>query len=204
MGLNPGKKIRLFQSPILEATSHVHPAIPAILYVPLILFLYTRASFKGVTFMEIAEISLLALLTWTFFEYLLHRFLFHFPPENAWQRRLHYMFHGIHHDDPNDATRLVMPPIFSIFLALLFFPLFSWLMGPLFGPVFFAGFTIGYLAYDYIHFFVHHSGSKNKALLYLKRQHLYHHVHDHENYGVSSPLWDFVFGTERGRRNLHA
>ena len=59
-------------------------------------------------------------LFWTLCEYWGHRTVFHFEPDHGLGKRLHWMIHGVHHDHPNDPRRLVLPPAFSIPLALLF------------------------------------------------------------------------------------
>ena len=61
---------------------------------------------------------------------------------------------------------------------------------------FFVGFIAGYLFYDMTHYAVHHFNIRNKLWLALKKHHIRHH---YENpglgFGVSSPLWDEVIGT---------
>ena len=50
--------------------------------------------------------------------------------------------------------------------------------------------------YDYIHFATHHFKMSSPAARFLKRYHLQHHFQHHDaKYGVSSPLWDYVFRT---------
>ena len=59
-----------------------------------------------------------------------------------------------------------------------------------------AFFILGYLVYDYIHYATHHFPMRHPALHFLKRFHLQHHYGaEGLRYGVSSPLWDRVFGT---------
>ncbi len=67
----------------------------------------------------------------------------------------------------------------------------------------FAGFLIGYLIYDYMHYYLHHAVPKTKLGKSLREQHMRHHFQDHRfGYGVSSPLWDAVFRTlPRTRRS---
>lgn len=104
--------------------------------------------------------------------------------------------HGIHHEYPQDATRLVMPPAVSIPLAVLFCGIFSLLLPLQYAGPFFAGFLIGEVAYDEIHYAMHHAPMRGKIALWLKHHHVRHHYLDPEHgYGVSSPLWDYVFGT---------
>jgi len=59
-----------------------------------------------------------------------------------------------------------------------------------------AFFIIGYLVYDYIHYATHHFAMQTPFLHFVKVYHLQHHYGATGlRYGVSSPLWDRVFGT---------
>jgi len=114
---------------------------------------------------------------------------------------MHFIIHGVHHDHPNDKMRLVMPPGASIPLALLFAGVFWLVFGLPTGYPLFAGFLVGYLTYDYMHYYLHHFVPRSDVGKRLREQHMRHHFQDHRyGYGVSSPLWDAVFGTlPRGR-----
>ena len=58
------------------------------------------------------------------------------------------------------------------------------------------GFIIGYLAYDMVHYYVHHATPTTRVGRYLRQVHMLHHFRDPEGYfGVSAPYWDVVFGT---------
>jgi len=60
------------------------------------------------------------------------------------------------------------------------------------------GFILGYVAYDCTHYSLHHFSTKNEAVRSLQRGHMEHHdtIYPQEaNFGVTSPLWDYVFGT---------
>jgi sterol desaturase/sphingolipid hydroxylase (fatty acid hydroxylase superfamily) len=60
----------------------------------------------------------------------------------------------------------------------------------------FAGTATGYIAYDSVHWWLHHGHTRSRAGRWLKRYHLlHHHQHNAARFGVSTPLWDFVFGT---------
>ena len=74
---------------------------------------------------------LLGMLLWTLTEYLIHRYIFHYEPKTRVGKRLHYIIHGVHHDYPNDARRLVMPPSISVPLAFLFYGMFLLIFGRL-------------------------------------------------------------------------
>jgi sterol desaturase/sphingolipid hydroxylase (fatty acid hydroxylase superfamily) len=135
-------------------------------------------------------------LLWTLAEYLIHRFIFHMGGGAPWQERMKFVAHGVHHDYPNDSRRLVMPPAVSIPLAIVSYSLFYFVWGPGYVFPFYAGFVFGYLVYDMLHFAFHHIPMTGRIPKYLRAYHLRHHFKDDGTaYGVSSPLWDYVFGT---------
>jgi sterol desaturase/sphingolipid hydroxylase (fatty acid hydroxylase superfamily) len=135
------------------------------------------------------------LFIWTFAEYSLHRWVFHYHPTSELGKKLHFLMHGVHHDYPQDHTRLVMPPPVSIPLAAAFGFLFSWLFGAHWEAIF-AGFLVGYVIYDTTHYATHHWKMQSGLGRFLREYHLRHHFRDDDlGYGVSSPLWDYVFGT---------
>jgi sterol desaturase/sphingolipid hydroxylase (fatty acid hydroxylase superfamily) len=192
---NSTTSVRIFKNDVLEALSKVHFTVPLIIYVPVVIYLSYQA------FTIDASILLFALnlgggiIIWTITEYLLHRFVFHFQPTSAWGRRLHFIFHGVHHDYPRDAKRLVMPPSASIPIAVglyCFCLLFFYNKAHLYA--FFSGFLIGYLTYDMMHYAMHHHSFKNTLMKKIKEHHMLHHYGDAtKGYGVSTVLWDIVF-----------
>jgi sterol desaturase/sphingolipid hydroxylase (fatty acid hydroxylase superfamily) len=99
--------------------------------------------------------------------------------------------------------RLVMPPALSIPLGLAFFGLFALVFGTPAAYPLFAGLLVGYLTYDYTHYYLHHHTPKTRLGKQLREQHMRHHFQDHRyGFGVSSPMWDVVFRTlPRRRRN---
>ncbi|MFZ9595447.1 MAG: sterol desaturase family protein [Bdellovibrionia bacterium] len=193
----PYKSIRVFKSPVLEWFTHVHPLTPLIIWVPVISFLLWRCfETHQLSPYRVGIIGVTGFLFWTLVEYVLHRFLFHWEGQTALARRFHFILHGLHHDDPTDPTRLVMPPGASIPLGLLFYSLIQFSLGSAVGDAFFAFFIMGYLAYDYIHFSVHHFTPRTRIGKYLKQSHMIHHfISPETRLGVSSPIWDYVFGT---------
>lgn len=196
--------IRLFKSDFLEFFTHIHPAVVVLLYGPVVVFFMVRAIIDRPTGAAIAPIwigYLGGILVWTLAEYLLHRFLFHYEPTRPWLKWVWYLIHGVHHEQPQCKTRLVMPPILSIPLAISFYALFALVVGGLVGaprwtgPLF-SGFLTGYLIYDMTHYATHHLSMKWGFLKFLKRYHLLHHYKTPDDrFGISSPIWDYVFGT---------
>ncbi len=192
------QSIRLFKNPVLEALSHVHPIVPLVLWTPIIFgLLYYSIAYLDLGWTEIVGFGVIGLIIWTLTEYLLHRYIFHFVAKSKTMKRFVFLFHGLHHDDPNDPTRLVMPPGPALLIATILYWLFRIVIPFEYSLPFMAFFLIGYLCYDYIHFATHHHKMNSKVGQLLKKWHLKHHYqHDNSKYGVSSPLWDYVFGTK--------
>ena len=194
---NKDETVRMFKSNFMESLSRVHPSVPLIIFVPVILYMLYLSIFKlKIGVLSIAGLVVFGLFIWTITEYLLHRFVFHWELKSELGARIHFIFHGVHHDYPSDSRRLVMPPSVSIPLATLFYFLFRFLIGDVSVHPFFVGFLIGYLFYDISHYAIHHFNMHSKFWLAIKNHHIKHHYQDpNKGYGVSSPLWDYVFRT---------
>ncbi|HVC88373.1 MAG TPA: sterol desaturase family protein [Gaiellaceae bacterium] len=190
----------IFPSPRLDRLTRAHPATPAVLFLPAV------AALAALAVSDMRVVTTLALaaggyMFWTLCEYWGHRVVFHFEPDHGIGRQLHWMIHGVHHDHPNDPRRLVLPPAFSLPLATLFFGFFVLALGTphAFGVA--AGFYLGYVVYDTVHFALHHTTPKGRVGRLFRELHMRHHFEDHERgFGVSAPWWDIVFRT-RPRRS---
>lgn len=216
---NRDESVRMFRSDLLERTTYVHPLIPHVIYIPILVALLVLSPLGPVAS---AGYFVLGLFVWTFLEYLLHRFAFHAP--EAVMKETHevsaglelnqpvlaelptlrhvvyFIFHGVHHEYPSDSRRLVMPPIASLPMGVVAWFIFSAVFGEAAIPAF-AGLLLGYLIYDTTHFVVHHKSLPTAFGKLLKRHHMRHHFLDpDEDYGVSSPLWDIIFRTYGGGR----
>ena len=195
---NKDETVRMFDNSFLEACSKVHFTVPLYVYIPVILvFLYRGIFLFNIEFMELISLIVLGIIVWSLAEYVLHRFVFHYVPDSKLGQRMHFIFHGVHHDYPSDSRRLVMPPSASLPLAVIFFILFYVIVGRIYIAPFMAGFLIGYLFYDITHYAVHHFNMHNKFWLAIKNHHMKHHYQDPaKGFGVSSPLWDKIIGTD--------
>jgi len=202
--------IRLFKSDFLEFFTHISPIAVIIIWLPFAVFMLAAevsngtARGGGLGYIPVAVLA--GLLLWTFTEYIMHRFVFHYRPRSKAQEKIIYLFHGIHHHQPQCKTRLVMPPVVSIPLAALLYGLFVLIVGSLLGlphwvgPMM-SGFIIGYLVYDLTHYATHHFPMRKGIFKYLKRYHMQRHYKTpDQRFGVSSPLWDLVFGTKPAER----
>lgn len=191
---NKNETIRLFKNPVLEYFSHIHPVTPIIVFVPFLIVL-SYFGFGEVGLLNGIISFVIGILLWSLMEYVIHRWAFHYHPKSEPGKKIHFLVHGIHHDYPRDSTRLVMPLLVSIPLAIVFYFLFDALFGTYHFTIF-SGFIFGYVSYDSIHYATHHFDMKGKTGKFLKTYHLRHHYgDDHTAYGVSNPLWDYVFGT---------
>ena len=207
----PGAKFdtcRMFETDFLEKFSRIHPATPFVVYVPMVAYVLWRSWARhDLAIGGIAAMFGCGIVAWTLCEYVLHRWVFHWTNDTSWGKRVHFMLHGVHHDFPNDKDRLVMPLLTSVPLAVIFWTLFHLLLASRFAEPMYAGFALGYLCYDGTHYAVHHFKQTSRIGRFVKRHHMLHHHADHDGgFGVSSPLWDIVFGTmpQAKRRPLKA
>jgi sterol desaturase/sphingolipid hydroxylase (fatty acid hydroxylase superfamily) len=190
----------MFKSGLLDRFTRVHHLIPVVIFLPAIVLLFATGIGR-VGLLESLGYAAGGYALWTLAEYWIHRVIFHFEPEEGFGARLHWMVHGVHHDHPNDPLRLVMPPAASVPLALIFYVLFWLVLGADRAFAFGAGFLAGYLAYDMIHYHLHHHTPRTPAGRWLRELHMRHHFQDDERgFGISAPYWDRVFGTMHVRR----
>jgi len=187
---------QLFRNEYLEMLTKTHPLVIWGIYLPLIgFFLYYSSARLAYSMVRIILVLLSGVLFWTFFEYIMHRFIFHWVAENERARKIVYVMHGNHHEFPRDKERLFMPPVPSIIIASIIFFLVNLVIG---GNVFmfFPGFVLGYLLYGSMHFAIHAWNPPYKWMKPLWRNHhLHHYKDDHKGFGVSTTIWDRVFGT---------
>lgn len=199
---NKDESTRIFKNNILELLSKTSWYFPIIVYIPIISYLLYLGFANHLGFSNIIILFGTALITWTLIEYLLHRFLFHYEPKSEWGRKIHWTFHGVHHDYPMDSLRLVMPPGLSLIIASFFYIIFRFILGEVNSYPFMSGFLLGYLVYDITHYAMHHFAFRSKFYLNLKKHHMKHHFQNpHKGFGVSSIIWDGVFGTAYNKEN---
>ena len=131
---------------------------------------------------------------WTFIEYLMHRFVFHFINDSKLVQRFHYIFHGIHHEFPNEEKRTMMPPLPGLIIGGLYLGIVYLIFGNT-GFFIAAGIVAGYLSYSSLHYSIHIFKAP-RFLQPLWTHHLLHHFREPERaFGVSTRFWDRVFGT---------
>lgn len=193
---------RMFDTPLIEFFSRIHPLSPFAFWIPTLGLLSAFSLSKGVSLFSFVGLSLAGWLMWTLTEYLLHRYAFHYVGPRAWQRRFHFIAHGVHHDFPQDAARLVMPLGVSIPIGLVAYLAADALLPRPVACALMVGYGVGYLLYDAIHYATHHIKARTRVGKYLKRYHMIHHHAGVEGmWGVSQPLWDYLLGTAEDLRH---
>ena len=113
-------------------------------------------------------------VTLTLAEYAVHRFVLH---------GLAPIEHRLHHANPDGAVLTIFWQIWICF-ALVYL---------IAGGAFIAGALVAYAWYLFVHHCAHHG--PDKLPLPLLKHHQSHHRFANRNYGVSTTLWDYVFGT---------
>lgn len=194
-GKGKAKRLQVYKNQFIETWfAQAHPITPGVWFGGFIAY----GLYVGVTaFPWWAGLLLFAggVLITTFIEYCLHRWVLHFVPTTKAGRLNHFLLHGYHHDFPNDPMRLVLPPIGIWPIAAVVAAVYWFAFGSYFWPLF-AGTAAGYVAYDWVHYYTHYFNPKSGPGKWLKKYHMLHHFDSpHHRFGITSPLWDFVFGT---------
>lgn len=191
---------QIFKNPILESLTKTTPVQNIIVYgLAIAALIYVAIDWRGLSPLMVLGLFVSGMFVWTFAEYMLHRYLFHWVTEAKWSQRFHFVMHGSHHQFPKDKERLLMPPVPGLIMASglfgIFFLLF-WLVGfsnLTFG--FFPGFFSGYLMYSFVHRATH-TMKPPKRFRHLWHHHSLHHYRFPDKaFGVSNTFWDRVFGT---------
>ena len=123
-------------------------------------------------------LALLGFVLFTFLEYWIHRTVLH--------RWFYQKSHARHHDHPEEYTFIAGVPF--LFLTLYF----------ILPAGLFVGFTIAYIWFYSWHHLLHHIDLQDHPhIKRYARWHLMHHKYIRCNFGITSPVWDRVFGTYR-------
>jgi dihydroceramide fatty acyl 2-hydroxylase len=185
---------------LVDRALRVSPRAPLLVFGPAVVVLVALGIARMPLLLALAWLAAGALF-WTLTEYVLHRFVLHLEPDRGPGAKLHWMFHGAHHEHPNNPDFVVAPPLVSVPLAALFCLAFVLVLGAPAWLPFAAGFMAGYVAYDVTHYVLHQGRPRSRLARRLREQHMRHHFQDGtRSFGVTTPLWDHVFRTAGARR----
>lgn len=136
------------------------------------------------------------LASWTLFEYVIHRWVYHRVPGIK-------KYHDAHHDAPLEMIGAPSFVSMAIIMALCFLPLMP--LGFAKAGGYASGVILGYMGYMIVHHATHHWELRPGSWMHQARvHHMAHHFARVEgNYGIVTSFWDRVFGTmvERRKRN---
>ncbi|MBV7266340.1 sterol desaturase family protein [Erythrobacter ani] len=188
------KRLIIFENPLLEKMTVTSIGWFAVIWATL-LPLLAFAGWGSASPIVAAGISAFGLLSWSLFEYVAHRHIFHWDPDWLPAKRMMFAIHGNHHVQPADHLRNLMPPIVSVPVGLLIWGL-AYAAAGIAGTWFCLGFMAGYVAYDVTHYACHQWPMRGPITKLIKQHHMRHHfVANDGNFGVASIFWDKVFGT---------
>ncbi len=192
---NAGRK-EYSSNKIIETLSRTHIAAPISLYFVLAAGLLSYAILReNMNSFMVTGLFLGGWLFFTLLEYVMHRWVFHMSIHTKMRAKVQYATHGIHHEYPKDKKRLAMPIPFSLILAVVFFSIFYLIMN-VYTYGFLPGVLVGYASYLFVHYIVHIYQPPKNYFRHLWNSHAVHHYKDNTVvFGVSSQLWDHIFGT---------
>jgi len=173
---------------------------PFLVYIPLVAAMAAWSATHGDR--EPGHLTLLGFLglaAWTLLEWVAHRAM-HVNTGIGVISRLQESAHLRHHREPHDLEHSVVRLRASLLITLLLFGA-AWLaLGEVDQAiVVLCGLLIGYLFYEFVHLSAH-APRPPPGLRSLQRMHLRHHFGGSDRaFGVTSPIWDWVFGTYRQR-----
>jgi sterol desaturase/sphingolipid hydroxylase (fatty acid hydroxylase superfamily) len=192
-----GEAPPMFENKILNRLSQTHIATPIIIFfVYAIALLWYTVVKTDVPALAVVGLFLLGTLGFTFAEYVVHRWVYH-PPHGASEgyKEVTYNMHGFHHDYPKDKKRLAMPPVLAVIISTVLLFVFELILQQ-YAFAYLAGFVVGYAMYLVVHYTVHmYSPPKNFLKALWINHALHHYSEDDILFGVSQPLWDYVFRT---------
>ena len=167
-----------------------------------VLFLYVTSRADSQSRLgDLLWLAPLGVLIWTLLEYGLHRFVFHVqaPVRNPRLREIINASHLEHHASPRDPGKVLVHPSYGLVISTFLFGLLYLFFRSVFSTTgVIAGVWTGFLYYEAVHYRVHFSLSGSGFVARQRRAHFYHHFTNNKRcFGVTSPIWDYVFGTAR-------
>lgn len=129
---------------------------------------------------------------WSFSEYIMHRFVGH----KKGSKQAFAKEHIRHHATAGYFTPMPKKIWLSARVLIPMWLVAALVFGPIVGTSWIAGFTCSYITYETTHYVFHTYPPRTRVGAWLRKHHFWHHYHNpNRNHGVTSPIWDFAFGT---------
>eukprot|EP00887_Chlorella_sp_A99_P006781 scaffold2.g6781.t1 len=197
----------VFANTVVERLTCTHWFVVPLLWLPVAAaFMWRAVARGGLPLLHVPGFLIGGVLAWQLLEYSIHRFLFHFHPKGPQGIKLHFMLHGrascrplrmpLHHKYPMDFDRLVFPPVPASFVVAVLYALLHAVAPMGCASALLGGIVAGYVSYDTTHWALHTGAPFPLVNARLKSSHMAHHyLDDSVSYGISSTLYDVLFGT---------
>src|SRR5439155_12508132 len=92
---NKNETVRMFKSDFMELLSHVHPATPLVLYLPVVGYMLYAAFWQSrLSILAVAGVFLVGVLVWTLLGYIIYRYVFYLDPKSRWGNQFQFFVHG--------------------------------------------------------------------------------------------------------------
>lgn len=174
----------------------INPHVPFYIYTPVAVgMLLISFLWAGLLWWQVLAGFGASIAFWTFFEYFMHRYAFHWEPQSPFWKKFTYTVHHGHHEYPNDNRLMLVAPFISISAFIIIWGL-GYLAARHYTHPFMAGMATCYMFYDWLHYASHNHNFDNRIFQILKAHHMRHHYEDNEkNYGFTSLIWDNIMRT---------
>ena len=145
--------------------------------------------------MRIAVAVLAGAFTWSFLEYVIHRWLGH---DRRFRGNAFGVEHIRHHIEGDYFAPTWKKVLVAVIAAAILTAPALLIAGPAIGMAYVAGLVGFYGVYEWHHRRDHTHAPFAAYGRWARRHHFHHHLVDARvNFGVTSPLWDLVFGSYR-------
>jgi sterol desaturase/sphingolipid hydroxylase (fatty acid hydroxylase superfamily) len=187
------------ERPYLKKHFMWHNPIPGRLFVfPVLLMSLTFLYLTPFQLVEFFLGFIVGILYWSFFEYGMHRYIYHIKFKSPRVHKFWMSFHLYHHGNLEDKGVLNANYLFLLPMAFINILILSPLIiisSYLFVSSVLA-LILSYIFYEWVHYSIHTNPFKNKYIQFISKYHLYHHhKKPNKNFGNTTTLWDKLLNT---------
>ncbi|WP_026776905.1 sterol desaturase family protein [Polaribacter sp. Hel_I_88] len=182
---------------LLQFFASRNPKFVLLKITPILIGYFFVLLYYDFVFYKVILTFLLGVLSWSLFEYFVHRVGYHKRTKNKKLQWYLDAMHLHHHNNLKDygvlnAGFLLMYPLTVLVLTFVYLLTNNVALTVGFG----LGMTFYYLFYEYVHYQIHKKYHKKGYLNLLQKYHLYHHYNNwNKNFGNTTTIWDKIFKT---------